>query len=215
MDLSGWTYDRITVHWQSLLRLPNGRRRVEPYDRQPYVQLEKVFRQVGKDREADEVYLERMRVERKLRYEKREIGGLLRNWLYRLTLSYGVRPWQLVWVPLLLLALGTVFFLRPGAVELKPESVSAGTAFERHSQAKAGQDSGTPQQFYWGDAARLTIRLFLPMDTPLAAHWQPTDQHLFRRIRYSDYAGILKSAGWVIVPLWVGFFSGLLRRRTT
>lgn len=62
MDLRGFTYERIEVdHKQLLDRLAS----FEPYDRQPYVQLEKVYRAVGKDRDADYVYLARRHHERR------------------------------------------------------------------------------------------------------------------------------------------------------
>ncbi len=63
VDLLGCTYDRIQVNWHMLLRYPDGKSRVDPYDRQPYVELEEVFRKSGSVEDADAVYAERRRVE--------------------------------------------------------------------------------------------------------------------------------------------------------
>lgn len=65
VELGGCTYDRIEVDWRALLkRLPSASH-PDRYDRQPYVQLENVLRASGSDEEADAVYLERRRVERR------------------------------------------------------------------------------------------------------------------------------------------------------
>ncbi len=64
VNLLGCTYERIQTHWRSLLTRSDGSSRIDPYDRQPYTQLENVFRAVGQDHDADDVYLERRRVAR-------------------------------------------------------------------------------------------------------------------------------------------------------
>ncbi len=95
VDLRGCTYDRIQVDWRSLLRRRDGNERINPYDRQPYARLEKIFRAVGQDRAADKVYLERRRVERQRMFIQAPLSWL-GDLLYKWIANYGVRPYRLI-----------------------------------------------------------------------------------------------------------------------
>ena len=104
VDLVGCSYEHIQVDWRSLLA------HAEPYDRQPYTQLERVFRAAGRDLEADGVYLERQHRERGLRWQQGELGAWLFSGAYRWVANYGIRPYRLVVAVAVLLIAGTLFF---------------------------------------------------------------------------------------------------------
>lgn len=187
VDLRGCKYDGIHVCWKSLCRRGNGVARLEPYERQPYAQLERTLRTLGRDDEADDVYLERRRVER---WQKRGISRV-GDWIYWLGANYGVRPYQLFWIAIILIAWGTLVFQSYGA-------------------GRSGEAS-CPVMLNLAEAARLSLREFLPVELPILRDCEVSDRHwLF--LRFSDWAALLKLTGWVIVPVGIAALAGLLRR---
>ena len=62
------------------------------------------------------------------------------------------------------------------------------------------------------DAARLSLRLFLPVDVPLLADHHPSDSRWFWAVKFSDLAGFLKIMGWILLPVAIASVTGLLRR---
>lgn len=223
LEFGGCTYERIQTNWQSLMRMSDGGSRLEPYDRQPYMQLESVFRSVGRDLMADEVYLERQRVER-TRYlssaqrsfgfidELQRFGKWLFSYLYWRLLNYGVRPYRMVAVTALLLLIGTGTFLQPDAVNqkgVKPDDPPM------HASLRPVE------------AFQMSLKQFLPVDLPMASQWSPSEDPVDVRIhlgtgsysivgklRASVFATFfLKLPGWILVPLGVAALTGLLRSK--
>ncbi|MDA2912927.1 pentapeptide repeat-containing protein [Acidobacteriia bacterium AH_259_A11_L15] len=223
IDLRGCTYERIKCDWKSLLRREKpatslGGRilgwltfwkqippRQQPYDRQPYTQLEKVLRAVGQDDEANKVYLERRRVERQ--HQKKGISWFF-DWIYWWGANYGVHPYRLLLFAVLLLALGTVAFQHPAAVQPNQPPVVSTT--QEAARQQKPEFNAQPLGFW--DAARLSLRSFLPVDVPLLADWQPSDNRWFWAVKFSDLAGFLKIMGWILVPVAIASITGLLRR---
>jgi hypothetical protein len=198
VDLRGFTYDRIQAPWRDLL----GRRKV--YDRQPYTQLEKVFRAVGEDEEADDVYLQRRKVERQEVKWKENKFSWVRDSLWWLTANYGIfsgniLSWNMIVIPVAFVMLGTFLFRCPGAVR----------------RNVAGDGSRSIDRIGIEGSFRLAVRIFLPLDLPGQSSWMPSRRKVCRklncRLRYSDYAAWLKILGWVFVPLWVGVIAGTFR----
>jgi hypothetical protein len=136
VDLRGCQYDRVQVDWKALLQLgehsqassrilKQARRvapRQQPYDRQPYIQLERALRISGKTEDADHVYLERRRVERYLRWTRGQYGRWATDVLFGLGARYGVRPFRLVVFSIALIASGTWFFSQPGTLSTPKDS---------------------------------------------------------------------------------------------
>jgi hypothetical protein len=212
LDLRGCTYERIYVSWQLLLQ------HMAPYDRQPYVQLEKVLQAMGRDEEALDVYLARRKIERLNKWKRLSARG--QEWRKRLengltyagdviywrAANYGVRPYRLLVSAAILLAWGMVLFSRPNAVHLTtlshPPNAEA-------TSAKEGGSCSAPLGLL--DASRVSLRTFLPVDIPVLTDCEPSDRY-WLRLRFSDWAAILKLAGWVVVPIGIAALSGLLRR---
>lgn len=172
--------------------------------------MEKVFRTVGQDRAANEVYLERRHVERQQKWQRGQIGSWFLDGLYALLANYGVRPYQLIGIPVMLLLLAMVLFYQPGSVVTNEES-------------KAGCPVPGTNLSLW-DALGVSLHEFLPVDVPLGACWIPSQEPIEVevdvsgvetrfQIRPSTYSTFfLRLAGWVLVPLGVGAMTGLLRR---
>jgi hypothetical protein len=176
--------------------------------------MERAYRKAGRDREADDVYLSRQFVERRQKCKNHEYGAWLKSFLHWLVANYGVRPYRLIAVPIVLLVVGMIVFSRPDAARIKREPATA-TAVSPPATPETPVKSAPESEGYsrGGLAARLSFRIFLPVEVPLAARWEPSDQRLVGPIRFSDLATVLKIAGWILVPLGVAALTGLLRTK--
>ncbi len=203
VDLRGCTYDRIEVDQTELLN------HISPYARQPFVQLEKTARNAGDDSEADAIYLFRRRTERCRQWDRKEIGPWFFSWAYQLLANYGVRPYRLIFVPLALLILGFFVFSQPQAVRLAGQDQFSKAKITDSGQANREHDVFSSL----GLAARLSLRTFLPVEVPLASDWEPSNKRIVGPLRASDFAALIKIAGWILVPLGVAALTGLLRTK--
>ena len=198
LDLRGCTYERIQANWPMMVK------KIEPYDRRPFTQLEKVLRATGDDDAANAVYLERQRIERHRKWQNHDYEGWLASAAYGLLANYGVRPFRLIGVSIALLALGTIFFR------------------QRDTVSKGEQNNDEPAHLSFGEAFAVSLHNFLPVTVPMGSEWKPrpepvaikipfTNRKLFQ-IRPATFATfVLRIAGWILVPLGVAALSGLLR----
>jgi hypothetical protein len=198
VDLRGLTYERIYTDLDSLSP------KIAPLDRQPYSQLERVFRNSGADQMATKVYLERRSRERKEKFGLRTLHLWAADWLYRLIANYGVRPFQLGILAVMVLAISTVIFSQPGALENK--------------RAQGTPSSSTTVQPSKAIAIAMSLKYFLPMDVPLAQNWTPSAK-LFTWSRpvtlsiSADWcATLVRVMGSILVGLAIAALTGLLRR---
>lgn len=208
VNLVGCSYQHLTGDLRKLVA------RLEPYDRQPYAQLEKVLRAAGRAWDADKIYLEGRHRERRLKWKRGDFAGWFISLVYWAGANYGVRPIQLVIFAAALLTLGTLYFSSAGTVrEDKPVNRS-GTA-----------PRGRLSNF---EAFGVSLHQFLPVQVPLGSRWVPIEQPAVVAL-----PGISKSlppplsipsffatfflrlAGWILVPLGVAALTGLLRTKTT
>ena len=196
VDLRNFRYDSMTVAWRDLLSKSE-------YDRQPYVQMENALRAAGRDDMAEEVYLSR-RIEEGKRLSGNPVRWVLDR-LFYLIAGYGVRPLRLVSLCGMLLALGTWLFSRPGTVKLK-ESKDA---------------SGPPPRLSPSKALGVAFQHFLPgIDIPGACDWVPEANPVFIKLTRNFGVPVnpafwttvlLRIPGLIIIPLFLGITSGLLR----
>jgi uncharacterized protein YjbI with pentapeptide repeats len=214
LDLRGCTYERIYAPWRSMLG------HIEPYDRQPFVQLEQSLRVMGQDSAALEVCLERCKKERVNKRNRatdrgqpwhlrlRSVIAYCGDWLYWRGANYGVRPYQLFFFSLILVECGLVIFQVPGAAQLKsPATQAAIKSVEVKAEATC-----SPALSFW-NAGRMSFRAFLPVDVPLLTDCEASEKYIFF-IRSSDWATLFKLAGWILVPVGVAGLTGVLRRST-
>jgi uncharacterized protein YjbI with pentapeptide repeats len=176
IDLRGCTYDQIQADWRKVFG------KLQPYARQPYVQLEKTLRADGDDTEANSVYVERKGKERQQRG-----WGLKRgmDWLWWQSSDYGVSPSRLLFLSGAFVLIGAFIFRQPNAVLV-------------------GEEMRTIT--FW-NALWLSFRLFLPIKFEVAPPWKPTPWH--RSVHLCS--GVLNICGWILVPLFVVVLSGLLQ----
>jgi hypothetical protein len=247
IDLRGCQYDRIQANWEALLRLtdrrskllhpirkrsvllPNyGSPRQQPYDRQPYIQLEKVLRISGRTEDADDVYLEQRQVERRQRWQRHQYGRWLTDVLFGCVARYGVRPFRLAFFSVLLVLIGAWFFSRPGT--LLPSKDSQISSAERRDSLPISE------------ALAVSLHQFLPVDIPMGAEWVPVArpvsiefrqtarlEHGLRYLRLdwlarsrrcsltpTTVASVgLRLPGWILVPLGVAALAGVLKRSSS
>jgi hypothetical protein len=194
LDLRGFSYGRIFLAWNEALNV------LQPYDVQPYRQMEQAFGIIGKDRDADKVYLKQRR--RALWYDCRHPkrwllagGGLLYWGLAR----FGARPLRLAVIPLFLVVYSTFVFSLPQAVAPK-------------------KDTGCIQHnLSWKEASGVSLSYFLPVEVPVSVCWQATSG-TFRLVPLSVslsflvWAKVLRILGWIFVPLGLAALGGFLRR---
>ena len=210
VDLLGCSYDRLEIDgWRKLMD------RQSEFNPRPWSHLEKVLRAAGQDRDADDVYLERRRVEHKQKWQRGEFGPWLLDSLHALFANYGVRPYQLLYTPILILLLGTALFFHPDATHHESSGQTPSEPQKLTGNAPDGTNPSNQEinEFTALDAARLSIRYFLPVEVPLATHWEASDKQ-YGPLRFSDYATGMKLAGWILVPLGIAALTGLLRRVT-
>jgi uncharacterized protein YjbI with pentapeptide repeats len=202
LDLHGCAYDALEPlgplpAWKSLLR------KQKPYDQQPYIHLESVFRAAGRDDLADSVYRAR-----RIR-EAEGASGLHwasdRFWRF---LWYGTRPWWWwgLWCVGFLL-LGTLVFSRRGATAAN----GPGTDHIGEKRCKLHSWWDAFWNGFW-----VSLTAFFPVSLPLGGERRPSRDVLFvRRLPtwyFTSLWKILRLVAWVVVPLAIAGVTGLLKR---
>ena len=195
IDLRGSTYNRIddpNFFWTRLSSLRNSL-----LDWRFFHMLETTFREIGEEDLAKEVYYTRRYWEaHRVTFEEHPIAWIGDRLLWLLT-GYGVQLWRLFVFIALVLALGTVIFHMKGAVETKKGARLA--------------DEPDPRSLPWSDAFWMSLRLFLPVEIPAMADWQPSAKTI-GGIRCTSWASVMKVVGWILVPLGVAGLTGFLIR---
>jgi uncharacterized protein YjbI with pentapeptide repeats len=213
-DMSGATYDLIYTDLQRLLRS------LDPYDRQSYTLLEKSYRAIGWDRDADLISYDGYCRDGQLLWEKVvkkgekilpphrwEYGSLPRalfNAAQRKVFRYGIRPYRLLLFSLAILVLGFFVFWQQGSIVQKE--------FSRRKP-------GVQHQTTFGEAVNMSLRQFIPViEIPPGADWVPSDNVLpyagATNFSYAGYAAVHRVCGFVLIPVGVAALAGLLQRRS-
>lgn len=200
IELRGSTYEEFSGDVDALLEA------FTRADRPVFTRLEKSLRQVGRDDEADVVYLRSQSRERVRNWDEHHYGEWLFSSLYGLLGNYGVRPYRLLVFSAVLIWLGAVIFQLPGAVTHKDSVSGAALPTRRMSRF---------------DAVALSICYFLPVEFPLEEEWvattTPLTYHLplmkkAVRLRPAAIANfVLRLSGWIVVPLALAAVTGMLK----
>jgi len=195
IDLRGCEYDILNPIdiWKILMD------RIDPYDRQPFTQLEETFRHAGFDGLANDVYYKRKRRESAQKTLRKPGAWLMDRFLWLLT-GYGVRLNRLFYAIVLILLIGTGIFHLGGAVEPSPD-IKLSTVWSSQSVLS-----------YW-DSFWVSFSTFLPVEIPSGADWKPSS-HIIQLLgmKFTTIATMLKLAGWILVPVGVAGISGILKR---
>jgi len=207
VDLRGCVYDRLEISsWKDMLD------RQKPYERQPYVQLEKVLRYAGKDEEADKVYRERRIKEgNKLSlFSLKVIKDRALRWFF----GYGILDSRVLWISLAIVLFGSFIFW--GSEEsLRPKDSQK---CPLHSQSICKSSS---HNLSWFVAFWVSLKIFLPMIDIIAGNeWEPTHQKvtISKRkigpfpITYSRFAACQRILGWFLIPMGIAYMFGFLKQ---
>jgi uncharacterized protein YjbI with pentapeptide repeats len=193
LDLRGFTYERVFIAWREALDI------LEPYDVQPYRQMERAFRTMGEDHAADEVYLgQRWRAFRNNLNPPTRWVVAAGQLTYGLVARFGVRPWRLAGISILLLLCSVWVFNKPSAVLPIKDSVCTAHTLDNR------------------EALGVSLNYFLPVQVPVSVCWVATNRtacSMFgQSMSFALWASILKLLGWILVPLGVAALGGLLRQ---
>ena len=189
IDLRGCIYNEFHPFsfWVELMK------HLEPYDRQPFTQLEETFRRSGKDELANDVYYERKKLESSQKTIRNPIPWLTDRFLYLLT-GYGIKLYRLFIFIIFILLVGTCIFLLGGGIE--PNSII----------------QPPPIIGFW-EAFWVSLNTFLPVEIPSGTDWTISSQIIpVLGIKFTTFATLLKLAGWIFVPIGVAGISGILKR---
>ncbi len=200
IELRGATYEELDGNVTALLE---GFQRA---DRQVLTRMEKSLRQVGRDDEADAVYLERQGRERRANWNEHSYGEWVFSALYGSLGNYGVRPYRLLVFSAVLVWLGALVFQMPGAVVRKDQ---------------LGPQAQLPTRLSSFDALALSVCYFLPVEFPLEEQWIAATTSVTLKVplirqpiklRPAAIANfVLRLSGWIVVPLSLAAVTGLLK----
>ena len=200
IDLRGCTYNRIDPidFWKQLVEP------LDPYDRQPFAQLEDTFRLTGDDKLANKIYYMGMqqRSKKLVKIKKSSLTWMLDRMHCWFT-GYGVRTYRLLWLIVPILIFGAWIFHLGGSVVLMPDIQPLPMV--------------NPQESGW-EAFWISLNIFLPIDIPSGASWQPSSLFIPKFwiipkfMNFTAFATLLNLAGWILVPVGVAGISGLLKR---
>ncbi len=211
VDLRGFTYVRVIGDWRTLFA------RISTQDLQPYAQLEKFFRSVGNERDADSVYLARRDVDRKKLRElirTRSSTGNHLQWqlvrnafkfaedsILRWFFNYGVPSYRMVWLACLLFLAGGLTLTTPGALEF----------------------SSIPQSFLNAGSITRFLHGIVTFASSLLPHtqeeqitqWRPSHNLLFQKWgpSFKQITLLLSFSVYGCVTLAVASLTGLIKRK--
>jgi uncharacterized protein YjbI with pentapeptide repeats len=196
VDFRGFSYSRIYIAWREVIGL------LEPFDLQPYRQMESVFQTMGKDKFAGEVYLTQRR--RSFAYNREDPRRWLRSltdFLYWAFFNFGVKPMRLFAITAVLLCGFAWVFSQPNSV--KPDK-DAGAAL-------------TARTLTWVEGLGVSFNFFMPFAVPIGSGWQATDRPAFHvsdlPVTFTFLATLDRLLGWLFVPIGAAVFSGLVRQQ--
>lgn len=187
-NLSHVTYDSISSHRRLLDLLKNS-----PSDYSAYNELESFLQKSGSSAEADEVFME------KKRYERRQ--GLnwfesLKSYLSEILQGFGRQPYRVLYYDLIIILIGA-FLFRYRKMILKSKSSEQTSAVE-------GAEQATPPY----NAFLYSLTLFAPtIDSQYTNNWHPAPK--YRRTR--GYRTFEKVAGYILVPLTIAIWTGIFK----
>jgi hypothetical protein len=193
VDLLGCAYDRLEIDgWRKLMD------RQSEFNPRPWSHLEKVLRASGHKAEADDVYFNRRKQERKLLPWNRWVRRLadILEWVFT---GYGVRNGRVVLSILALLLLGTVVFQLPGAVVPASE----------HLAVPEKEGTFSPKEMVeleWDSALGFSFKQLLPVSIPVLRRYEPAPGWA------SLYASLHLLLGIVFITTAFATLSGLMRR---
>ena len=209
LDLRGFTFQRFGGSWQQALGFAKEQQPAR-FSRDPYLQLEQYYESVGNDVQAREVhYCGRLAVRDNANAEgsgaEWSPGRKVTDWFLKVSTGYGVYTGRIVVPILLFIILGIIVF------SLLDEVLPVGDALVvKPSEASAA--SGTPQgasvsEPTVGAGILYSVDRFIPIGLGVEEELEPNQW-------WSEmYDHVHVIAGWLLIPLFLASWSGLVRSR--
>jgi hypothetical protein len=180
----------------------------KPFQKSTYQFTENWLRNRGDEGDANKVYLEMRRRER-----REGLRGFARlwDWFLEKTVGYGLRTYRLglFWL-LPVFVLTVVLFSSPRSVNhsVVVTATEAGNA-QTVIDPSRFPDSWTPLDAFW-----VAVRINVPLvNLGVKTDWSPSSERIpWLGISYETYAGLVALTSWITVPLFLAAFSGVLKR---
>lgn len=191
IDLRGCTYGSIKPidQWEKLIT------NLDPYDRQPFTQLEQTVRSAGREGLANDIYY-KGRVERSRKLQR--FGSELIDFSLRWLVGYGVRRGRLLVAVCLILLFGMFVFEIDGAVV---------------TETATSKLAAKMVPLNWGQAFLFSVKHFLPVGIPFGDGLVPSTEGIWiTGIPFDVFATFMTVIGWVLVPVAVAALTGALKR---
>jgi hypothetical protein len=198
---------------------------LQPRDKfrpQPYEQLAGVLRQVGHERDARQVMIEKNRERARFTHFPQQ-GWWWYNVFGRF-IGYGYAPWRAFAASLAMILLGTLLFRRGFKHDLI--GPTSDNAYARAPDGQVIEENGRPQiseTYPVFNAFVYSLESFVPLlKLDQSANWRPNaNRRAETWISYwrvpctgSFLRGYLYfhiAAGWLLTTLWVGAITGLVK----
>jgi hypothetical protein len=204
LEYEGFAGDRTPMDAQR--RLEWIRRQLPDFRPQPYDQLARVFRRMGREAEAVEVLIAKQ--EDLIRYGKLSRWGKLTRWIFGVTIGYGYRSGLALLWSLIIVSIGWLFFelayifglMVPSSLGIPTDSLhSAGWRL--------------PPNYPRFQALFYSLDAFLPIvDLHQERFWLPDAGKPWGATLWL-YLRLHILAGWVFSTLFVSGVTGLVKSR--
>lgn len=186
--------------WKTLEKLLKAN---TPYSFDIYDNLENYFRRAGASGLADEVFIAGKRRERKEVMDWWSPSRFF-SWILDLTVGYGRHPSYALFISLVFILFGCWVFRRERMVpeNYKEERDADGNLLEPMAGKPASQGKH-PYHPLW-----FSLDVFLPIiDLWADKYWMPRRADKWRWV----YMVAHKFSGWVLVPIGLAAFSGIIK----
>jgi len=163
------------------------------FSRDPYLQLEKYYENIGDDSRGRRVYYQgRSEFREKARTQNKwSLMRSILDWFWKVLTGYGIKIWPLLAISSVFLVIGTLVFYVPQDTLTKANGPASIIPWEE----------GLLYRFLY------SLDLFLPIvNLRVDEQWVPNGLLL------QEYATIHTLVGWLIVPLLLAALAGIMRR---
>jgi len=213
LDLRELTFKRFDGNLELAARFGKAQA-PDKFSRDPYLQAEKYYQEIGEDHKAREIYYEGHIANRRNAKEqgKWSRGQNVLDWLWKWLTRYGVSLQRLLLIALVFIIVGTVLFQPNYNLDRVKGSITVDN--DGNDQPLPRWHDGVAEDLpwqddlgYWGYKFTYSLDQFLPLvNLHVDEKWVPNDQLIHW------WAAIHAIVGWLIVPLLIAALAGIIRK---
>jgi uncharacterized protein YjbI with pentapeptide repeats len=207
LDLRGLTFNRLVGSKEDALQFAKAQK-PEVFSLDPYAQIEDYYEKVGKDTEARDVHYEGQLAMQRNAAASSEItwtfGRKASDTFLRLLTGYGVRTGRVFFLIVLFLLFGMLVFSIGDFTPLD-EALAVKTSATPASSAAAQQLSDSKPTVM--DQIAYSVDRFIPINMGFEDGFEP------HKTWSAAYSLIHVVAGWLLLPLFLASWAGLVRSR--